>query len=329
MEHDLIRHLRGIALEAFTPIVADRVRKDVARAREIRRADAAAHLGKALEPVFGVLVPEMEAAVAAGGAEGAVLRVEGDGVDAVDVADVALRGRRRAVAFEREVGRGVLVLDVLDGAASFDAADGEPAVVVEARDHAGLPFQRGLHRLVEIGRFVQVDDVDVSVRGGHDEHAVLGVDAVDALLALHRGDGRRLAQVPVFDRLVPGPGHEDGRRLPGNVDEAHTADGLLVGGYLAGGGLVGGEVYHAGCFIGASPHYFGAVLQRGFLVIVVETSGRHECTYFRPATAQNRPFMLECGFPFAGTVRCNFVDADLLVPGCDGEMLRLRRKLDI
>lgn len=53
--------------------------------------------------MFGVLVPEMEGAVATGGAEGAVFGVEGDGVYGVDFGDVALGGVGLAVAFEGKV----------------------------------------------------------------------------------------------------------------------------------------------------------------------------------------------------------------------------------
>jgi hypothetical protein len=53
--------------------------------------------------VFRVLVPEVECSVAAGGAEGAVHRVEVDGIDGEDVGDVG-GGGRLAVAFEGEVG---------------------------------------------------------------------------------------------------------------------------------------------------------------------------------------------------------------------------------
>ena len=50
-----------------------------------------------------VLVPEVECAVRSGGAEGAVLRVERDGVDGVDAGDVAVGGVLLAMAFEGEI----------------------------------------------------------------------------------------------------------------------------------------------------------------------------------------------------------------------------------
>lgn len=75
--------------------------------------------------MLSILIPEVESAVAAGGAERAVDGVEADRVDGVNVADVAVGWGRFAVALEGEVGGGVLVLDVLDGAAAFDTTDGE------------------------------------------------------------------------------------------------------------------------------------------------------------------------------------------------------------
>lgn len=53
--------------------------------------------------MFGVLVPEMERAVAACRAECAMDGVERDVVDAIDVADIALVGRGDPMAFEGEI----------------------------------------------------------------------------------------------------------------------------------------------------------------------------------------------------------------------------------
>lgn len=109
MQHDLGHLLLGVLRVPLAPIIADCIRKDIAVAVERRGNDGPADLRVALEPMLGVLVPEVEGAVGAGGAEGAVLRMEGDGVDAVDVALVARVGGRLAVAFEGEVGSGTEV----------------------------------------------------------------------------------------------------------------------------------------------------------------------------------------------------------------------------
>lgn len=102
VQHDLPRVRGDIALIALRPIIANAVRKDSARFVERRRVDTAADSGVTLEPMLGVLVPEVERAVTTGCAEGAVLRVEGDGVESVYVGDVALRSV--AVTFEGKVG---------------------------------------------------------------------------------------------------------------------------------------------------------------------------------------------------------------------------------
>lgn len=269
MQHDLVHPSGHIRRIPFTPIVTDTIREDAARAIEIRRADGAAHLGIPLEPMLCVLVPEMEGAVAAGGAEGAVLRVEGDGVDAVDVGAVvcgaggggARGGGRGAVAFEGEVGGGVLFLDVLDGAAALDAADGEAGAVVEARHDARLPFQGRLDGFVEFARVAEVDDVDVAVGGRDDEEGADDVEGVDAFLAGDGGDGVGGAEVPVFHGFVPGAGDEHLGLLGWDVDEAGAADGGVVGGDLGcGGGVARGEVEHSRGFVAAGTDDLGTVL---------------------------------------------------------------------
>lgn len=104
MQHHLGRVVGGVTLVPLGPVVADGVGKDVTRLVEGGRGDAAADLRVALEAVLGVLVPEVERAVATGRAEGAVDRVERDVVDRVDIGDVALG--LVAVALEGEVQAG-------------------------------------------------------------------------------------------------------------------------------------------------------------------------------------------------------------------------------
>lgn len=87
----------------LTPIITYSIGKDIPIAVERCGANRASNLRVPLEPVLRILVPEMERAVAAGGAEGAVHRVERDGVDAVDFGDVAVGGVGLPVAFEGEV----------------------------------------------------------------------------------------------------------------------------------------------------------------------------------------------------------------------------------
>ena len=77
MQHDLVWILLVVKSVACAPVVANGVGKDIPRPVEIRRRDRSADFGVPLEAVLGVFVPEVEGAVGAGGAEGAVHRVEG------------------------------------------------------------------------------------------------------------------------------------------------------------------------------------------------------------------------------------------------------------
>ena len=264
MQHDFIRQLRRIGVEPFTPIIADRIRENASRAIERGRADRAPYLGIPLQPILGILVPEMERAVAPRGREGALHGMEVDRVDRIHVADIALRGRGLPMALEAEIRILVLLLDVLDRAAALDGAHGEPRRVREAGHHPRLPFQGTLHRLVEFPGLVEVDHVDVPLRGADHEQLVLAVHRVDAVLAVDAGDRVGLAEVPVFDRLVPRARHEDGRLLARHVDEAGASDFSLVRRDLLGWGAVRAEVEHPGGFVGAGSDDFAAILV-GFL----------------------------------------------------------------
>lgn len=104
MQHDLIGRLRGIDCVAFAPVVADSVGEDGAGTVECCGRDGPADLRVPLESMLGVLVPEMEGAVGAGCAEGAVHRVEGDGIDTEYVRHITCRRRRLSVTFEGKVG---------------------------------------------------------------------------------------------------------------------------------------------------------------------------------------------------------------------------------
>lgn len=101
MHHDFVRILWRIERVAFTPIVTNGIGKDIAGPIECCCCDGASYGWIALEPVFGNSVPKVKGSVGASSAEGAVLRVEGDGIDRVDIGHVTLR--RIAMAFEGEV----------------------------------------------------------------------------------------------------------------------------------------------------------------------------------------------------------------------------------
>ena len=225
MQHNLARILARIERVPLAPIITNGISENIPRAIEICRADAPAHLRIAFETVFGVFVPEVEGAVAAGGAEGAVHGVEADGVDGEDVASVV--DGIAAVAFEAEVVALVFVVDVLDGAAAFDTADREARAICKRADGSRLPFQRRLHCLVEVCRVLEVHDLDPAVCGADYEHFVAAhVHAVDAFFALYAGDWCGLPEVPVFDHLVPAAGDE--HRTVAEHEGLDAADRLVV-----------------------------------------------------------------------------------------------------
>lgn len=76
VQHEFDRLLLVVRLVALGPVIADSVSKDAAVAVEVGRSDGSADVRVALEPVLGVLVPEVECAVGASGREGAMLGVE-------------------------------------------------------------------------------------------------------------------------------------------------------------------------------------------------------------------------------------------------------------
>ena len=102
VEHDLDGVLRSVVLVALAPVVGYGVGEDVSGFVKGRGDDATADVGVAFETVLGILVPEVEGSVGAGGAEGAVDRVEGDVVYGVDGNDVVLDGV--TMALEGEIG---------------------------------------------------------------------------------------------------------------------------------------------------------------------------------------------------------------------------------
>lgn len=87
----------------------------------------------------------------------------------------------------------VFVLNILNCTSALDAADRETRAVSEAADHTRLPFQRALHRLVEIGRFIETNNINVAVRGCHDQKLVDDIHAVDSFLTSDRGHRIRLS----------------------------------------------------------------------------------------------------------------------------------------
>lgn len=265
MQHDLVRVLLRVATVPFAPVVTHRVCENVAIPGEVGRADRAAHLGVALQPVLRVLVPEVKCSVGASCREGAVLRMEADGVDGEDVAGIAVRGVWLAVALEAEVVALVLLIDVLDGTASFNTAHCETRAVAEGAQHARLPFEGRLHGLVEGGRVLEVDHVDPSFcRADYEQLIPAHVHRVDSVLAFDGSHRCLLAEIPVFDHLVPAASDEHGRAA--EHDAIDASDGLIVSGDLRGLLCARSQVQHSRGLISACAEHLLAVLEHIELV---------------------------------------------------------------
>ena len=100
VEHDLVRILRVVERVALAPVVGYRIGEDVASAIEVSSGDRTTNLRVAFQPVLRVLIPEVESAVRASGAESAVLRMKGDGVDSEYIADIAIIRRLLTMTLE-------------------------------------------------------------------------------------------------------------------------------------------------------------------------------------------------------------------------------------
>lgn len=109
------------------------------------------------------------------------------------------------MTLEGEIGGGVLLLDVLNGATALDTSNSETGSIGKAADYPRLPLKGGLHGLVEFGRVVEVHDIDVAVSRADDEKFVLDIHCVHTFLTIDIGDRGLLSQVPVFDGLVQDP----------------------------------------------------------------------------------------------------------------------------
>jgi hypothetical protein len=183
---------------------------------------------------------------------------------------------------------GVLLFDVLDGAATLNTTDSETRRIGEAANNPCLPLQRAGNRLVDCGRVRQVHHQDVALRRCDDEQLVLDVHAVDALRALQRTDWLRALQVPVLDCLVPGAGCDV--VFTRGLEPAHAFDaGFVRFGLLGGDGAAGGRgaevdyVEHAGAV--ACGYACAVLLQVSFLYLMsVVSSKRRTFDHPRPRT---------------------------------------------
>ena len=178
MQHDLVRVLLVVAGVALAPVVADGVGEDGAVVVEGAGGDGAADGRVALQAVLGDAVPEVKCAVGAGGAEGAVLRVEGDGVDGVDVRHVVLGWV--AVAFEGEVHAGfcvsitrekkmldsllgIFLFHILDSTSTLNTPNRKSVCLGETANDSRLPLQRALNSLIKLRRLAEIDNIYITV----------------------------------------------------------------------------------------------------------------------------------------------------------------------
>ena len=125
MQHDLVDSLLGIGGVTLAPVVADGVSEDISITVESGGSDRASDSGVTLETVLRILIPEVEGTIGTCSAEGTMNGVERDSVNGVNIADIAACRRGFTVALEGEVRRGILLLDVLNSAATLNRADGE------------------------------------------------------------------------------------------------------------------------------------------------------------------------------------------------------------
>ncbi len=272
MEHDLVRVLWVVGGVTLAPVVTDSVGEDVAVEGEGGGDDGAADGWVALETMLGVLVPEVEGSVGAGGAEGAVDWVERDGVDGVDVVDVGCR--RITVALEGEVQAievsmyvshrslqnlpRILIIHVLHGATTLDGANSKALSILETSNSSGLVLQRRLESLVDLAWVGQVDNVDIAFSGSNNEEVILNIHGINSILHGDRCDSGRLAQIPVLDSLIPGTSND--HRVSTSLEEAHTANRLVVGSNLGSGSSSSAEVDHASCLVCSCANNLCAVL---------------------------------------------------------------------
>lgn len=167
VKHDLVRVILLASLVSLAPVVAYGISKDSTARVECGCCDAATYSGVALQSMLRVLVPEMESAIATSGAECTVLWVERDIIDRVDIGDVALR--RVTVTLEGEIASRILLLDVLNRAATFNGTNSETRRIRKAAHDTSLPLEWALQGLIELERVGKVDDINVSVCGSDDK----------------------------------------------------------------------------------------------------------------------------------------------------------------
>jgi hypothetical protein len=64
---------------------------------------------------------------------------------------------------------GIFVLDVLNCTTSLNGSDSKTRRVAKTRHNTCLPLQRARNRLVNLGRILQIDHVDMALSSGDDQ----------------------------------------------------------------------------------------------------------------------------------------------------------------
>ena len=164
------------------------------------------------------------------------------------------------MTFESDHLRCVFLFNILNSASSLNASNCEARRIWKAADNSRLPFQRALKGLVELSRLVQVDDIDVSICGTHDQKILLHIQGIHSLLALHRGNSLAGSQVPVLDCLVPRASHEHRRIRIWSLEKPNAPDRLIMYRELGSCVLVCGKIDHLRSFVCSCSNNLLAVL---------------------------------------------------------------------
>lgn len=74
-----------LALRAARPVIAHSICENVTTVIEVTRGNGVGQAREPLETLLCLLIPKVEGSVRTGGAEGAVLLVEANGIDSIDI----------------------------------------------------------------------------------------------------------------------------------------------------------------------------------------------------------------------------------------------------
>lgn len=90
MQHNLGRVVGGVGLVSLAPVIANGIGKNGTGLVEFGGGDTTTDIWITLQSVLGILIPEVECAVATGCTKRSMLRVERDVVDSIDICGLIL-----------------------------------------------------------------------------------------------------------------------------------------------------------------------------------------------------------------------------------------------